>query len=240
MTPAEAGKARSGAFFRLFVPFLPAVATLLFIRLLFHRNSLLFFVLLAIFLASLYYRFRPLKAAVAFWAVLLGIFGEWSCVKAGMWVYAHPQIGGLPVWLGFVWPILMMSFLEMAEYLDEAGEAYPRARLAGIAVLLPVALFLTGAALALAGGPVSLILFLFLSFALVFAHRPFHLILFVMAAAIGFSGEYLCVRWGVWHYTRPFLEGIGMPVSLPLAWGLSALLVRLAAGATIRPLTLKA
>lgn len=240
MTRTPWVEARQGAFFRLAVPFFSDVVTLLFIRLLFHRNTWLFFVLLTVFLASLAYRFRPLKAAVAFWAVLLGIFGEWACVKAGMWVYAHPQIGGLPPWLVFVWPILMMSFLEMAEFLDEKGQAHHRVRLAGLIVLVPVSLFLTGSALALAGGPVSLIMFLFLSFALVFAHRPFHVLLFVMAAAIGFSGEYLCVRWGVWHYTRPVLSGIGMPVSLPLAWGLSALLVDLAARATARPFIRKA
>jgi len=133
-----------------------------------------------------------------------------------------------------------MSFLEMAEYLDEKGRNdFPRMRLIGTFILVPVALFLAGAALALASGPVSIIMFVFLALALVFAHRPFHALLFVMAALIGFSGEFLCVRWGVWHYTRPVLASLGMPVSLPLAWGLSALLVWLAALATAKPFTRK-
>lgn len=223
-------------FYRFLIPCFSDLAVLAAIRLFFHRNRILFAVLLLIFLLSFAVRARPLKAAAALWGGILGIYGEWRFVQAGMWVYAHPSFGGLPCWLVFVWPVLMMSFLEMAEYLDEKGlTGFPRARLAVTVLLAAMALFFTVTGLALAGGPISLGLFIFLAFALIFAHKPFHILLFVIAAVVGFTGEFICVKWGVWYYTHPGLPSIGMPVSLPLAWGLSALLVWLAATASAMP-----
>ena len=218
---------------RLVIPFMPDVAALVLIRFLFHRNAVLLAALALVLASSLAWRPSRMKTAVAFWGIILGTFGEWACVRVGMWVYTHPGPLGLPPWLPLVWPILMISFLEMSEYLDETGRGrFPRVYKVAVGLLLLLSLAATGLALRLVGGPISLIFFLFLTLAVSFAHRPFHVILFATAAVIGFSGEFLCVRFGVWHYTRPVLRAIGMPVSLPLAWGLSALLVWLLARAT--------
>jgi len=45
------------------------------------------------------------------------------------------------------------------------------------------------------------------------------------AAFLGTPSEMLCVKFGVWQYHYPYFSTIGMPISLPMAWGLSAVII---------------
>jgi hypothetical protein len=51
------------------------------------------------------------------------------------------------------------------------------------------------------------------------------MLIFVIGGALGTLGEYICMKLGFWQYHYPFFMAIGLPLSLPLAWGLSAVIV---------------
>ena len=65
----------------------------------------------------------------------------------------------------------------------------------------------------------------------IFSRKPINVWLFVAVAAGGFFGEFVCVQHDVWYYTHPAIKSIGMPLSLPIAWGVSANIVWLLARA---------
>ena len=35
----------------------------------------------------------------------------------------------------------------------------------------------------------------------------------------------MCMKLGFWHYHYPLIKSIGLPLSLPLAWGLSSVII---------------
>jgi hypothetical protein len=218
-----------------FLPFGFTWLALIFICTLFLHNNLLLAGMVLVCAASLYFRFRAFKILVGFFALLLGLGGEYLCTRLGMWIYANPTMGGLPIWLGLVWPVLMVNFLEMAYFLNSfsAGSSYTIR-----SVLLIVLAILIGGYLAFVlvtlNNLIAWILAGFFVLTALGAHKSYNLWLFVVAALGGFAGEYICVKYGVWVYTRPGFGSMGMPVSLPLAWGVSANLVWLCAKAIVR------
>ncbi|MDI6796031.1 MAG: hypothetical protein QMD09_03760 [Desulfatibacillaceae bacterium] len=218
-----------------FLPFGLTWVALALICTLFKHNSLLLVGMILVCAASLYFRFRAFKAFVGVFALFLGLFGEYACTRLGMWIYANPSIGGLPIWLGLVWPVLMVNFLEMAHYLNSFFST-PRIRLPGLihfALALLIGSYLAFVLVTL-NNLIAWVLTLFFVLTALGAHKPFNLWLFVVAALGGFFGEYICVFFGVWVYTKPGFGSLGMPVSLPLAWGVSANLIWLCARAFVR------
>ena len=76
---------------------------------------------------------------------------------------------------------------------------------------------------------------IFMLLAVIFWHGERDILIFVIGAVLGTLGEYICRKLGFWRYHYPFFRSIGLPISLPLAWGLSAVIVgRVAANWTIR------
>jgi len=57
-----------------------------------------------------------------------------------------------------------------------------------------------------------------------FWHKNHDILFFIIGAIIGPIGEIVCVHFGVWQYTNPSF--LGIPVWLPLAWGLAVVLVK--------------
>ena len=66
---------------------------------------------------------------------------------------------------------------------------------------------------------------LFMIPAIIFWHSQQNILLFITGALLGTFGEYLCMKLGFWHYHTPFFKSIGLPISLPLAWGLSSVII---------------
>ena len=66
---------------------------------------------------------------------------------------------------------------------------------------------------------------LFMVVMAIFRHSRKDVLLFIVGAILGTAGEYLCMQLGFWHYHKPTLKAIGLPLSLPLAWGLSSVII---------------
>ena len=56
--------------------------------------------------------------------------------------------------------------------------------------------------------------------------------LFITGAVIGPIGEIVCIHFGVWQYANPTF--LGIPVWLPLVWGLAVMLVKRIAGTYVK------
>lgn len=157
-----------------------------------------------------------------FWiAHVLGTFGEWVAVNhLGFWTYSEPFRFGLPLWIVLVWGNLFLLFRRLAMRFEEAwaevGPVRPILFAAALAwfvvstlrIVPSTALAYTAVAAVCLLGPV----------------RSRDLSHFAVAAALGFAGEWIGVRSGIWSYPAPTVPGAGLPVTLPLAWGFSAVL----------------
>lgn len=181
-------------------------------------------------------RNRALRTALA--AAILGGVGETLCVHvAKLWTYREPTaLWGLPLWIPLVWANLFLLFIHWGETLAEVAPRVPSAArfLASAAFLLYLGQALgrthpgvaTGFALALAACGV-------------WFHERADIVVGLVGAIVGTFGEVLAMREGFWSYTAPLYRGglwdrlglEGFPVTLPLAWGLSAVLIRRAGAA---------
>ncbi len=214
------------------MPFVLLWAGLFAIKALYLHNLLLFLLLLVLVGLTLWSRKSLFKLFFALFAMILGVLGESLCTRAGLWVYANPSYLRLPIWLPLAWALAMVNFMELGTFLaDRAEKMRPSFQHALKwflrALILVYLIYMT----IMLQNYVALILLAFLAGAAPFVRAPVHTILFMVAAVAGFSGEYMLVCAGVWHYTQPGLGSIGMPVSLPIAWGTSVVLIWLAARA---------
>lgn len=57
-----------------------------------------------------------------------------------------------------------------------------------------------------------------------FWHKKHDICFLVVGAIVGPVAEIICTRFGVWQYTNPTI--LGIPIWLPLAWGLVTVLVK--------------
>jgi hypothetical protein len=185
---------------------------------------------------ALIHRLGPAGSSIAAAGALIGPATEMACVAGGLWSYS--QTGGLPLippWLFVIWAcfptalwLIVRSVLgeTAAEGPARKGPALPLC-LAGIA--LQIALFVA----------LSKSLQLIIASALLFAgaivylspaaERKTVLVLLASGAVLGPVCEALPVASGAWSYARPDL--FGMPLWLPLAYALFAVLVAFAARA---------
>lgn len=214
-------------------PFLLALAldglTLLAICNLYQNNGYLFTAVAAIFLVVVFVRAHRRRLMIVVLALLVGTVGEYICCRVNLWIYHNPSYGGLPIWLPMIWPILMISFGDVAQSVCTAlARWFSQKSLKWIERLLLVLIIAYALCCFWLIKPViAAIFFVFLSAMLIYARSLFSRVFFVIAAVGGTLGEVICMRFGVWHYTSPLLGSIGVPLSLPLAWGLSANLIYL-------------
>ena len=170
-------------------------------------------------------------------AALLGVFGELLCTAKGnsYWIYAPGVCSfglAIPFWLPLVWGFLMVLFNRMGRLLAPLAEPIRWPLLIGILTFLLVL--------------PKLVYPLYVHQAVLAAYGVFTgAMLFRWSTAedaatcwagglMGTFGEYLCIRLGIWHYPEwawnlPWVFGEGtvpMPATLPLAWGLAAVIVR--------------
>ena len=164
--------------------------------------------------------------ATAVAGAVIGPLTEAACVAGGLWSYA--ETGGLPLippWLPVIWACFPAALWLIAKSL--LGEiAYPVRGalpfcLAGIA--LEIVLFLTLSHIL----PLIFAAALLMGAAVVLAvprvERGTVLVLMAAGAVLGPVCEALPVAEGAWSYAQP--DVLGMPLWLPLAYSLFAVLV---------------
>ena len=149
-------------------------------------------------------------------AALLGTPSEMICVKYGVWTYHAPGlILGVPVWIPLIWASLFclfrritLSFTAIADIIWPVTAATSRkivfGFLIGVILVYYLAVFAT----------------ITRSIAMVYT-----VIIFIVGATLGTIGEAICMKVGFWHYHSPYFKAVGMPISLPMAWGLSAVII---------------
>lgn len=177
-------------------------------------------------------RGRFLRTALA--AAVLGGVGEYACVHHfRLWWYAEPTTyAGLPIWIPLIWANLFLLFIQAGEIIEGFIPALPAPlRFAGAAAFL---LYL-GQAMGRPHPYISLGFALVLAAVFVWFRTRVDIICGVVGGVVGTFGEILAMRAGYWRYFAPVLHGDwfernlgipGIPITLPLAWGLSAILIR--------------
>ena len=175
-----------------------------------------------------------LAAMVA--AALLGTPSEMVCIKTGVWTYHAPgMVLGIPVWIPFVWASLFCLFRRSSfTILAITGRIWPdqhtlvrKVLFRGLGGLIVIYALVT---LYIIKKTIAAVYAAFLVPALIFWHEEKDILVFIIGGALGTVGEYTCMKLGFWQYHYPFLRSIGVPISLPLAWGLSAVIVGRIAG----------
>lgn len=172
----------------------------------------------------------PLKIMLV--AAALGTVGEWFCVrKFNLWTYHFPVFhDGLPVWIGLVWGYLYVVYVLIAERLDAVWQKLGELARNFLSVAFGIAFFLF---LRLVFRQIDMYIsfyyVLFLAVGLSIWRTPMDVMTLIVAGAGGTFGEYLAIQNGLWSYSSPAFPETGMPISLPLAWGLAGIFIRNAA-----------
>lgn len=210
----------------LLLPLSIDLAALSAICALFENNALLSVIMGALLIVALVHRFSRFKLILVAWAGLFGTMEEIICCTPAvrLWIYKNPTFLGLPGWLPMVWPILLLTFREMADYLNHVAEHHFRKRTRTALTYVAIGLLVSysGVAFFHIHKVIAGVFLIFLILMLIVSRDLKSLLLFWVAALGGSLGEYICIQNGVWVYTRPFFTAFGIPLSLPLAWGLSA------------------
>ena len=164
-------------------------------------------------------------------AALLGTSSEMLCVKLGVWTYHAPGIvAGLPVWIPLVWASLFCLFRRISLTMTSVTRTvWPdpmtmtRKILFKVLGGLIVVYYLI--TVSIIKKTFSAVYTVFMIPAVIFWREERDILIFLIGGAFGTLGEYVCMKLGFWQYHYPFLRSIGMPVSLPLAWGLSSVII---------------
>ncbi|MCU0637395.1 MAG: hypothetical protein MUE87_02065 [Methanothrix sp.] len=174
-------------------------------------------------------RLGPSGLATAATGGVIGPLTEAACVAGGLWSYA--DTGGLfliPPWLPVGWGCFPTALCLIARSLQEEVVMPGRNALAFClaGIVLEIAFFLTLSQ----SLPLILAAFLLLAAAIILAvpraARTTSLVLMAAGAVLGPLFEALPVAEGAWSYARPDIMGI--PLWLPLAYALFAVLVSFA------------
>lgn len=175
------------------------------------------------------------EAAIMIFAGLLGPATEMVCVKLGVWTYRGPVLmWGVPVWLPLVWAFLFSLFRRLAfillSGLESWSSEWPRAHGVLLVFLWALITVYSIVTLLVITKSIALVYGIFFLIFLVKWRRTGDLLVFIIAGIIGTTGEYIAIRLGFWVYHFPLIKSLGLPISLPMAWGLSAVILsRLAA-----------
>jgi hypothetical protein len=170
-------------------------------------------------------------AAAMVAAAVLGTPSEILCVKYGVWTYEAPGLVlGVPIWLPLIWASLFCLFrrltrtlLKVADQLWPAPYRLPRRLCFALLAALILAYYIT-ISLAIYRH-IAIVYTVIMLIAVFFWRAERDILIFIIGGILGTFGEYVCMRLGFWHYHFPYLKSIGLPISLPMAWGLSAVII---------------
>jgi len=170
-------------------------------------------------------------AATMMVAALLGAPSEILCVKTGVWTYYAPGlIFGIPIWIPLVWAYLLCLFRRLSISINSftlgvwpTDNSRMRKHVYRTAAGLVLVYCLV--ALAVIRKSIAVAYAIPMILAIIFWHAETDIIIFLVGAAIGTLGEGIFVKLGFWQYHYPFFQSLGIPISLPLAWGISSVVV---------------
>lgn len=179
------------------------------------------------------YGSRPGDGVVMLMAALLGTPAEMVEVSLGEWTYHAPHLlWGIPLWIPLIWANMFALFCRLARIiLALCATAWPIHNAWVWKRLFP---FLGGSvlvywALALAWmDKMPIVIGLYAGFMILISSLWFNrwtMTLFWVGAILGTVGEFLCIQEGYWHYYNPYFSTLGIDITLPLDWGLSAVLI---------------
>lgn len=169
-------------------------------------------------------------AAMMAAAALLGTPSEILCVKLGVWTYHAPGlVFGIPVWIPLVWSFLFclyrrisLNFHSIIYRVLPDNKRLPKKIIFGalgggilLYYLITVSIIMK---------TIAIVYTMFMVPAVIFWHGERDILIFIIGAVLGTFGEYICMKLGFWVYHYPLFRSIGMPISLPLAWGLSSVI----------------
>lgn len=164
-------------------------------------------------------------------AALLGTPSEILCVRYGVWTYEAPGLlFGIPVWLPLIWGSLFCLFRRISLTIHDLIQGIcPDARAVGKRVFFALlAAFIIGycvLVLFTIDRTIAAVYSFFMFLAVIFWHSQRDILIFIVAGFLGTLGEYICMKVGFWEYQYPFFRSIGLPISLPMAWGLSGVII---------------
>ena len=164
-------------------------------------------------------------------AALLGTPSEIICVKYGVWSYEAPGLFlGIPVWIPLIWACLFCLFRRISITIHGVvRRIWPDSRtmwrriffgVLGAAILAYYVLVAFTIMRTIAA-----VYSFFMLLAVIFWHKERDILIFVVGGILGTFGEYVCMKLGFWEYHFPFFRSIGLPISLPMAWGLSGVMI---------------
>lgn len=165
-------------------------------------------------------------------AALLGTPAEIAEVHLGEWTYHAPHlILGVPMWISLVWANLFPLFRRFARSwtrildISLANKETWRRRFNVILAMPILALWI--AALTLMEKPpvVQGLYALMILVTTLFWRTELDRLVFITGATLGAVGEFVSVQLGYWSYYNPLFKNIGVDITLPLDWGLSAVII---------------
>lgn len=165
-------------------------------------------------------------------AAILGTPAEIAEVHLGEWTYYAPDlIWGVPMWIPLIWANLFVLFRRLSRswtaILDIAfeKEGVLRRRL-GMVLMVPIIGLWVSALLLMDKPPLVQGLYaLMILLTALFWRTEMDRLVFVTGGILGAVGEFVCVQLGYWSYFNPLFKDFGVDITLPLDWGLSAVII---------------
>ncbi len=195
-------------------------------------------VLLAVILAIqwLFIR-RPGDGVAMLAAASLGTPTEIAEVAIGEWTYHAPYlIWGVPMWIPLIWANLFVLFRRLSRsllgILKDTWLGW--GLLFGCSVWNGALLLLAGLILSYWGVALFLMqktyivitlyaMMMIITFSL--WRRESDIGIFLVGAVLGAVGEFICIQLGYWNYYQPMFVEWGVDITLPIDWGLSAVII---------------
>jgi len=193
---------------------------------LYKYNWLLFGILCILAVVVILLRPSRFKNVFFIIAVLIELSAYYYGLKhLQAWGYSNPtSFLGFPIWEPICWTIeyIVLGELSVQLYLFLRKRVSSFVYKLLIASLLLLTVYYVYLTFSIVGTIYVLLYAAGLVILLILAHRSFNVLYFFVAAMFGTVIDLIALRIGVWYYTYPYFSGIGMPISLPLAYGISA------------------
>ncbi|HAT51147.1 MAG: hypothetical protein HQL07_13355 [Nitrospirae bacterium] len=165
-------------------------------------------------------------------AAILGTPAEIAEVHLGEWTYYAPDLmWGVPMWIPLIWANLFALFRRLSRswtaILDIIfeKEGVLRRRLDMVLMVSIIGLWVS--ALLLMDKPplVQGLYALMILLTALFWRTEMDSLVFLTGGTLGAVGEFVCVQLGYWSYFNPLFKDFGVDITLPLDWGLSAVII---------------
>jgi len=200
------------------------------VLLLWNYPDYLTFILVSAIFIQVYYHRTMQDIVMMVSAALIGTPSEILCVKTGIWTYYGPDlVYGIPYWIPLIWGFLFCFFRRFTLTLFTLFDMIPHVNTKTISLVFYISLRILISTYLIytfihISRHIAYVYTLFFIILVLWRHSRFDVIIFLAGGFFGTLGEYLCMKQGYWIYHTPFFKSIGLPISLPIAWGLSAVL----------------